>query len=157
MKILGIDPGTTRIGFGAIENGADLKLVDYGILDISGKDKMLSMAESYAKLLKKFRPDLVAVEKLFFAKNKKTALAVAESRGIILLKTKEVGVALVEYTPLQIKTALTGYGMSDKQAVAFMVKKFLKINNLQGHDDASDALAVAITAANRWKMDSAGM
>ena len=154
MKILGIDPGTTRIGYGLIENAGELKLLDYGIIEIErGADRSLALAERFQALLQKKRPDLVAIEKLYFAKNKKTALSVAESRGILVLKTKEAGLPLVEYAPMEIKMATTGYGASDKKAVATMVKRFLKINELKGHDDAHDALAIAITAAGRQKLE----
>lgn len=149
IKILGIDPGTRRVGYGLIKKNGDLRLLDYGVMELAAKNNLLALADKFDNLLKKLRPDLVAIEKLYFAKNRKTALAVAQSRGVLVLKSLENKLDLVEYTPLEIKQAVTSYGFSDKKAVAMMVKKFLNVKELKGYDDASDALAIAITAANR--------
>ncbi len=154
MKILGIDPGTSRIGYGLIKDGSELKLIDCGVIEITEPDKkILILGKKYAKLLKKFQPDLVAIEKLFFAKNKKTALGVAQSRGVLILKSLEAKIPIAEYGPMEVKLATTGYGLSDKKAVATMVKIFLKADSLKGYDDASDALAIAIAASFHQKQN----
>ena len=148
MKILGIDPGTHRIGYGLILRKSDLKPLDYGVIEIQ-EGSIIIAAEQFQKLLEKLKPNLVAVEKLFFSKNRKTALAVAQTRGILILKILENKIPLVEYGPMEVKQAVTGYGLSDKKAVSFMVKRFLNMQEISGYDDASDALAIAITAANQ--------
>ena len=148
MKILGIDPGTTRIGYGLIDgNKSNLKLLDYGTLEIPSGEKLSVVGDKFSELLDKFRPNLVAIEKLFFAKNRKTALAVAQTRGAIILKVQEKNLPILEFSPNEVKLAVASYGNADKKAVAFMVKKFLGVSELKGYDDASDALAIAITAA----------
>ena len=151
MIILGIDPGSTRIGFGVIKREKNnLKFVRSGILKIKSEDKnqrLLELEESFLKLLKKEKPDLVVVEKLYFAKNVKTALEVAQSRGILTLNIIKHKIALLEFTPLEIKQSITGYGRSDKKAVMKMVSRILNIKKIAGGDDAADALAAAITAS----------
>lgn len=156
MKILGIDPGTSRIGFGLIEaTGPNLELLTYGIIEAKDKTitgKITELSTQFRKLLLETTPDFAAVEKLFFAKNQKTALDVAQARGVILSLLLEKGIPLAEYAPNEVKIQVTGYGLADKQGVAKMVKTILKVSELPGHDDASDALAVAITAANFLKL-----
>lgn len=149
MKILGIDPGTNRIGYGLIEKNGELKLIDYGVIEIKKKSSVLEMTKRFSNILKKFRPDLAAIEKIYFSKNRKTALNVSQAKGMLILKVLENRIPLVEYGPMEIKLAVTGYGLADKKAVAKMVKIFLKLKKLRGYDDASDALAIAITAANQ--------
>jgi len=150
MKILGIDPGTNRIGYGLIEkHGGALKLLDFGLLEISekSKKKFLELAKEIEKLIKAKKPDLASVEKLYFAKNRKTAIEVAEARGIVLLYLLKNGVPFVEYGPSEIKQSVTGYGLNDKKTVAKMVSKILNVGDLKAIDDVTDALAMAITAS----------
>jgi len=147
MIILGIDPGTSRIGYGLINKNSKLTMLAYGTLEISNRD-LLALSLKFEKLLKKFKPELMAIEKLYFAKNTKTALNVAQAQGAIILKTLEHKIKIVEYSPNEIKQTVTGYGKADKKAVALMVKNFLHLKDLKGYDDASDALAIAITAAH---------
>lgn len=150
MKILGIDPGTSRIGYGLIEKGRELKLIKYGVIEVKAKkatDKLFEMAGKLSALIEKEKPDIAGVEKLFFAKNQKTALSVSEARGVIIYLLLKKNVEVREVMPREVKLAVTSYGFADKIAVARMVKKILKIDELKGHDDASDALAIAITAA----------
>lgn len=150
MKILGIDPGTSRIGYGFIEQqGNSLKLLDFGLLEISekGNEKFLVLANKFEKLIKKFKPNLASIEKLYFSKNRKTAMEVGEARGIlcfILLKNR---IPLIEYGPLEIKKRVTGYGLNDKKAVAKMVARFLNVSISNELDDVTDALAIAISAS----------
>lgn len=156
MKILGVDPGTRRIGYGLIHKGTDLTLLDYGVIEVAAKDESLrrvELAEKFLGLVKKFKPDLAGVEKLYFARNQKTALAVSEARGVLIHILTQNRIPVKEYRPGDIKQTLTNYSLSDKTAVAKMVKKILKIKELFGYDDASDALAIAITTAyyyNPW-------
>ena len=151
MKILGVDPGTNRIGYGLITD-RPLKMIDYGVLEIkdSSRKKFLTLAERFTKLLDKLKPDLAAVEKIYFAKNQKTAMEVAQARGIIIYLLLKKKIAIAEYGPQEVKSAVTGYGLADKKAVAKLTAKILQIDQLRGHDDASDALAIAITAVNNY-------
>ena len=150
MKILGIDPGTTRIGYGLIERGRELKLLEYGVIEVRSKtepNKLLELAKKLSGLIDALKPELAGVEKLYFAKNKKTALAVAQARGVILYLLLKKNILIQELRPGDVKIAVTGYGLAGKTAVKRMVKKILKIDDLEGYDDASDALAIAITTA----------
>ncbi len=158
MRILGIDPGSTRIGFGLIANKKGQQtLLKSGLLKITSSNKekrLLELADSYKKLLEKEKPDLVAIEKLFFVKNIKTGLEVAQSRGTIIFLTAQENIPLVEYAPSEVKLNVTGSGSADKKAVAKMVKRILKTEKIKGPDDVFDALAIAITAANHVKFKS---
>jgi len=149
MRILGIDPGNSRIGFGVIDATPALKLVAYNTMEVTD---LLDLAQQFSKLLDEHRPDLVSIETLFFSNNQKTAMRVAQARGVLLLKTLERGIEITELGPMQVKMAVTSYGKSDKKAVAKMVRLLLKMDALTGYDDASDALAIAIAAANCTKL-----
>ena len=150
MIILGIDPGIATTGYGVIEKDekGNITALDYGVIT-SPKEESLAVRlniveESLKKLIEKFKPDEAAIEELFFAKNVKTALTVAHARGVILLCLNRECGRLYEYTPLQIKQGLTGYGRADKNQIQQMVKILLKLKNIPKPDDAADALAVAI-------------
>jgi len=153
MKILGIDPGTSRIGYGLITD-RPLKLIDYGVLEINEKTnkKFLLLAEKFDKLINDLKPDAAAIEKIYFAKNQKTAIEVAQARGIMIFSLLKNKIPVAEYGPQEIKRAVTNYGLADKKAVAKMVSKMLNIEQLRGYDDASDALAIAITAINHYNL-----
>ncbi len=161
MKILGIDPGSTRIGYGIIETspgraGRDLSLIDYGVIEIKRKESKNLVAEAAAalsKLLKKHLPDLVGIEKLYFAKNVKTGIEVAQTRGALILQANNANVPILELSPSEVKLSVAGYGLADKKAVAKMAGKILRLESLRGHDDASDALAIAITAFYKDKIN----
>lgn len=152
MKILGIDPGTTRIGYGLIESkGNTITLLDSGLLRITATDahlRLVDLADSYTKLLKKEKPELVSFEKLFFAKNVKTGLAVAQARGVLLYLTTKEGIPFLEFSPSEIKSNIAGYGSADKHAVATMVKRITGVAAIKGPDDVTDAIAIAIVASN---------
>jgi crossover junction endodeoxyribonuclease RuvC len=147
MIVLGIDPGTKRIGYGLVQKrGLHLTCLEAGILEVHALKPELVLQEAQRgleKVIKKFKPDLLAIERLYFAKNKKTALAVAEARGVVLLSAAEFGLKIVEYAPNAVKLGVAGYGKADKKAVWKMVSLTL---GLTGNilDDASDALALAI-------------
>jgi crossover junction endodeoxyribonuclease RuvC len=161
MIALGIDPGTRRMGYGVVRSagrGRDAEFVAAGILSITSADDVSALEEAKKgidALIKKHRPDVVAIEKLFFAKNTKTALAVAQARGVALLAAKESGVHIREYTPNEVKLGVAGYGRADKKAVLKMVRLILKTPDLAVIDDASDALALAILSTGERSLDSA--
>ena len=149
MIVVGFDPGLATLGYGVLEkNGNITKMIDYGVV-LTPKDENLAvrlcmLEEGIKKIIDTFKPDEIALEELFFAKNVKTAIAVAHARGVILLTaTKSCG-KIYEYTPLQIKQALTGYGRADKNQIQQMVKTFLKLPKVPKPDDAADALAVGL-------------
>jgi crossover junction endodeoxyribonuclease RuvC len=148
MISLGIDPGTRRIGFGVISEEPDgPKYITAGILKIESEndpDALVETKTEMDKLIKKYKPDVMAIEKLFFAKNQKTAMAVAQARGVILLAARERNIKIREYTPNEVKLGVTGYGSADKKAVLKMVRMILGKHDLKVIDDASDALALAI-------------
>jgi crossover junction endodeoxyribonuclease RuvC len=150
MKILGIDPGSTLIGFGVItEQRGELSFVRCGVLTTKSKDPLLKLKEVnelVTKLLDEERPELVGLEKLYFSKNKKTALEVAQARGVIASLLLTRGIPVCELGPGTVKVSLTNDGRADKQMVEKMVKIILKTPLLEGDDNASDALAVAIAA-----------
>ncbi len=154
MTILGIDPGTRRVGYGVVrKDGSAACFVAAGILDIVGLDDISALAETKRgvdALIKKHKPDALAIEKLYFAKNQKTALAVAQARGVILLAACENHLPVREYAPNEVKLGITGYGASDKKAVLKMVKLILGKPGLKVIDDASDALAIAIMGSNGY-------
>lgn len=149
MIILGIDPGLAIVGFGVLEKNKNLvNVVDYGVITTPKDDTLPIRLEKIYKgmceLIDKYKPDQVAVEELFFNTNITTGITVAEARGVILLACINKGCKLYEYTPLQIKQALTGNGRADKHQVQFMVKAILKLKSVPKPDDAADGLAAAL-------------
>lgn len=151
MIILGIDPGTARTGWGLIKSvRGQQSLLAYGCFTTSAKlpmeDRLLIIRTELTELLRKYKPNLVGVEKLFFAKNTKTALSVAQARGIVLVTLRGACIPIQEFTPLQVKQAITGYGRADKKQMQVMVKTLLKLKEIPKPDDAADALAIAMTA-----------
>lgn len=151
MIILGIDPGTTRIGYGVVlyEKGA-MTCIDYGLIENSGTDRVHDLRtteEDLNNLIDKYKPTRAAVERLFFTKNQKTAMAVSEMRGVILLTLGKKGIPVDEFTPQQVKQAVSSYGGASKNQVEAMVRMLLKIKSEIKPDDAADALAVAICGA----------
>ncbi len=158
MIIVGFDPGLATLGYGVIRKELKRKpeMVDYGVVltpkDKSLPDRLIMIERGVKQIIEKFRPDEIAIEELFFAKNVKTGIAVAHSRGVTLLTAmKECG-RIFEYTPLQIKQALTGYGRADKNQIQQMVKTFLGLKAIPKPDDAADALAVALCHAQTNKL-----
>ena len=149
MIILGIDPGLAIVGFGVLEKQKNkVDVIDYGVITTPKEDTLPTRLEKIYKgmceLIDHYKPDQVAVEELFFNTNITTGIAVAEARGVILLACINKGCKLYEYTPLQIKQALTGNGRADKHQVQFMVKAILKLNAIPKPDDAADGLAAAL-------------
>lgn len=157
MRILGIDPGLAIVGYGIIDcEKGNYKVVDYGVITTPKEEKtparLHMIYDSLSALIDKYKPDCMAVEELFFTKNVTTGIAVAEARGVILLcATHRLG-HIFEYTPNQIKEALTGYGKATKTQIQFMVTRLLKLDKIPRPDDAADALAVALTQAQTGRM-----
>lgn len=159
MIILGVDPGLATVGWGVIETDSHRhRLLQYGTLNTGAKEtlpiRLRSIYEGFMELIEIFHPDHIAVEELFFARNVTTALSVGSARGVILVAAVRHTENLFEYTPMQIKQAVVGYGKADKQQVQSMVKLLLSMEKIPSPDDAADALAVAITHAHSVKSQS---
>lgn len=153
MRLIGIDPGTATTGYSILElQKGKIALLDYGCIRTHAGLKpglrLQQIAEDMQSLIKKWRPKEASVEKLFFKKNVKTAIAVAQARGVIIQKLVESGIDPQEYTPPEIKSAICGYGNADKLMVQQMVKTILGLNKIPKPDDAADAIAAAICLAN---------
>lgn len=157
MRVIGIDPGLALMGFGVVESdGYRFKVLDYGVLETPAHtkdgDRLLCLFKGLNELFEKYQPDAVSVEELFFNKNVKTAIAVGQARGVALLAVTNFGIPLFEYTPLQAKQAVVGYGRAEKQQIQHMVKTILNLKEIPKPDDAADALAIAITHINNAGM-----
>ncbi len=151
MITIGIDPGTTRIGYGVVKQDRNnVVCLDYGILKV-GNDKLAGLkqaSEELEKLIKKHRPDQVGIEKLFFFKNQKTIISVSEMRGVLLLTLARHNIPIQKYTPLPVKQNISAYGRAPKDQVQRMVQLLLNLKEPVRPDDAADALAIAICCAN---------
>ena len=161
MIILGIDPGLATLGYACVEKkGNDFKKIDYGTIttpaDMKNVNRLEKIYNELNELITKFSPQHMAVEELFFNKNVKTAIKVGQARGVILLTGAQAGLNVGEYTPLQIKQAVVGYGRASKNQVQQMVKALMGLEKIPKPDDAADALAVSIchghsfAAQKRW-------
>ena len=149
MRILGIDPGYAIVGYGIVDyDGYKFKTVSYGAITTSAKDKFSIRINTIYKdmqtLINTYKPEALSIERLYFNTNTTTAIDVAQARGVILLAAEQGGLAINEYTPLQVKQAITGYGKAEKRQVMEMVKSFLSLNAVPKPDDTADALALAI-------------
>jgi crossover junction endodeoxyribonuclease RuvC len=152
IKILGIDPGTGIMGWGLIEKrGTSVVPLKYGCIktevNAEKTTRILHIYNSLCDIIEKNKPDAVAIEELFFFKNQKTVISVAEARGVAMLVPLKYGIPVFEYTPLQIKQALTGYGRADKKQMQEMVRLTCKLKTCPKPDDAADAMAIAICHA----------
>lgn len=152
MIILGIDPGFSRLGYAVLETSKkNVRVIDCDCFETSSKlnygKRLLLVADKVKKLISKHKPDAMAIEKIFFAKNQKTALQIAEVRGILLYLAAYSKIPACEYTPLEVKMALCGYGKATKEEVQKMLKILLKNVPLPKSDDAADALAICLTCA----------
>ena len=158
MIVLGIDPGTAALGWGIIErSGGSLRLLEAGCFETSADtglpDRLLAIHEFLGELIARHDPAVVAVERLFFSRNAQTAFAVGQARGVVLLAAAESGRTVREATPNEVKMAVTGSGSADKEQVGRMVAVCLGLPEVPRPDDAADALAVAIWAANSERVD----
>lgn len=153
MKILGIDPGTAIIGYGLLEYKHNkINCIDYSCI-YTHKDQLMSsrlkkIFEELNNIIDKFKPDAIAVEEIFYFKNNKTVISVSQARGVILLACELKKIPIFEYTPLQVKMGITGYGRAEKKQVQIMVQKLLNLKEVPKPDDAADALAIGITHIN---------
>jgi len=157
--ILGIDPGIADTGYGIIkkDRSDNLTCITYGsiktLAGLTTPDRLFTINKELTKIIKKYKPRLIAVEQLFFCKNVKTALIVGQARGVILLTCEQNKAPIIEFTPLQVKQAVAAYGQASKMQVQKMVKILLSLDELPKPDDAADALAIAICAVNN-KIDN---
>ena len=151
MIILGIDPGYAIVGYGVIDTDG-MRTLAYGVIrteaGIPIEDRLAEIYDNMSELLRTFRPDHVAIEKLYFNTNEKTAINVSQARGVIVLACVKCGVKLHEYTPLQVKMSVVGYGRAEKQQIMDMTKRLLRLKKIPRPDDAADALAIALCHAN---------
>ncbi len=152
MRILGIDPGIAIVGFGVIDcQGSRLQMVQYGAVNTAAglplATRLVQIERDIEELIDLFEPDEIAVEELFFTKNITTGIAVAHGRGVILCAAEKKGIPIYEYTPMQVKQAVVGYGLAEKRQVMDMVRRILKLKTVPRPDDAADALAIALCHA----------
>ena len=152
MRILGIDPGIAIVGFGLIDsNRGSVRMLQYGAVTTEAglplATRLVQIENDMTALIAQLKPDEIAVEELFFSKNITTGIAVAHGRGVILCTAERLGVPIFEYTPMQVKQAVAGYGLADKKQVMDMTKRLLKLKAVPKPDDAADALAIAICHA----------
>lgn len=153
MRIIGIDPGTGILGFGVIDvNSGKTQLVDAGVIRTPVKEddavRLETIYQELTDIIVQTKPQVMSVEKLFFARNVTTAMTVSQARGVVLLCARLAGLDIFEYTPMQIKQAITGYGKADKKQMQEMVRVLLSLKEIPKPDDAADALAAAITHAS---------
>ncbi|MBL8129921.1 MAG: crossover junction endodeoxyribonuclease RuvC [Chloroflexia bacterium] len=148
MIALGFDPGTARLGYGVIASDPDPRAIDYGIIatdaNLPMAQRLVEIHEAVTELIQVFRPDAVAVERLFFAQNVTTAMTVGQARGVVLLAAAQRGLPVAEYAPSEVKQAVVGYGKADKRQIQEMVRIMLGLEAVPRPDDAADALAIAI-------------
>lgn len=162
MLVIGIDPGTAITGYGFIVEQVDktLLMVECGAIrtpaKISAQDRLNILHEKLTELLKTYHPDCAAVEKLYFSRNVRTALHVGQARGVIMLALAQCNIPVYEYNPMDVKLAVTGYGLAEKIQVQMMVKALLHLEDVPKPDDVADALAVAICHAHSAKLNSLG-
>lgn len=155
-RVIGLDPGTARTGYAIVDedDSGTLKVVTFGVIetaaDLPLPQRLLQLHQQIGQLLLLHQPQSGAVEKLFFQRNVRTAIQVGQARGVILLALAEAGIPVTEYTPNEIKQAVTGYGSADKQQIQEMVRLLLQLPSRPQPDDAADALAIAITHLS-WK------
>ncbi|NMO96742.1 crossover junction endodeoxyribonuclease RuvC [Paenibacillus lemnae] len=159
MRIMGIDPGIAIVGFGFVDKeGSKLTPVQYGSIQTAAhtpeEERLIQVYEGMVQLLDQYKPDEVAFEKLFFNRNVTNAMAVSQARGVLILAAVQRGLPIGEYTPMQVKQAIVGYGKAEKKQVQEMVRMFLKLQSVPKPDDVADALAVAICHAHSSTLNS---
>lgn len=158
MIILGIDPGTATTGYGIIDyKKRKMSCLDYGVIQTSPKlnpgERLKQLNFDLEQIIKKYKPEMAAVESLFFFKNLKTAMPVSQARGVIVFTLAKKNIPMLEFTPQQAKTAVTGYGKATKNQVQKMVKNLLNLDEIPKPDDAADALAIAVCCADKCKFN----
>ncbi|WP_106768486.1 crossover junction endodeoxyribonuclease RuvC [Paenibacillus faecalis] len=159
MRILGIDPGIAIVGFGFVDKvGNKMIPVQYGSIQTKAhtpeEERLNHVYEGMVQLIDTYKPDAVAFEKLFFNRNVTTAMSVSQARGVLILAAVQRGLPIAEYTPMQVKQAIVGYGKAEKKQVQEMVRMFLKLQSVPKPDDVADALSVAICHAHSYTLNS---
>ncbi|MHB9035170.1 MAG: crossover junction endodeoxyribonuclease RuvC [Armatimonadota bacterium] len=157
LRILGIDPGTATTGYGVVDKiGVTPKMIDYGTIETSPKKeaaiRLLDTYNELNKIIDQYNPDVVVMERLFFAKNQTTAIAVGKACGVMQFAAAQRGIPVVEYTPPEVKQAVVGYGGAEKKQVQFMIQRILNLREIPKPDDAADALALAVCHAHSEKL-----
>ena len=152
MRILGIDPGIAIVGFGLIESDrGNMRMLQYGAVTTEAglplATRLVQIEDDMRTLIRQLQPDEIAIEELFFSKNITTGIAVAHGRGVVLCTAERLGIPIFEYTPMQVKQAVVGYGLAEKRQVMDMTRRLLKLKAVPKPDDAADALAIAICHA----------
>ena len=152
MRILGIDPGIAIVGFGLIESDrGNMRMLQYGAVTTEAvlplATRLVQIEDEMRALIRQLQPDEIAIEELFFSKNITTGIAVAHGRGVVLCTAERLGIPIFEYTPMQVKQAVVGYGLAEKRQVMDMTRRLLKLKAVPKPDDAADALAIAICHA----------
>lgn len=154
MVILGIDPGTATTGYGIIKTGKradEFEIVNFGVIETDKKlkdaERLKILADDLGQIVKKYKPEAVGVEKLFLTTNQKTVMTVSQARGVALLTAQQHMLPIFEFTPLQVKNFICGYGKASKSQVQYVVQKTFKLKTMPKPDDAADALAIALCAA----------
>lgn len=156
MRVLGVDPGTAICGWAVIERTAKgVAAIDYGAIETAAgldpADRLLAVFEQLSQVIERLKPDAGAVEKLFFGQNSKTALAVGQARGVVLLALARAGIPYVEMTPNEVKQSVTGWGRADKRQIQAMVQRILALETKPQPDDVADALAIAMTGGEHLR------
>jgi crossover junction endodeoxyribonuclease RuvC len=160
MLVIGIDPGTATTGYGLVreDESGSLSVIDYGVIatsaDLPMPQRLLELHRRLSEILLLHRPESSAVEKLFFQRNVRTAISVGQGRGVVLLTLAQADLSVAEYTPLEIKQAVAGYGGADKNQVQQMVRALLNLDDVPKPDDAADALAVAICHLHTYRIQT---
>ena len=157
MRILGLDPGTATTGFGVVDkDGASPKMVDYGAITTSPRkaapDRLLDIYEKLNDLIDKYLPDVIVMERLFFSKNQTTGIAVSKACGVMQFAAAQRSLPVVEYTPMEVKQSVVGYGGAEKKQVQYMIQRILDLKQIPKPDDAADALALCVCHAHAEKL-----
>lgn len=153
MRVLGIDPGTAIVGFSILDfENNKFNVIDYGCIytdkDMAMEDRLCKIYTELSEIIDKYNPEEMAIEELFYFKNNKTVISVGQARGVIVLCGRQKNLKISHYTPLQVKTGITGYGKAEKKQIQLMVQRILNLKEIPKPDDAADALAIAITHIN---------
>jgi len=159
LRILGIDPGTATTGYGVVDKvGSSPVLVDYGAIRTSPRrtspERLLDAYNQLNEIIDRLKPDVIVMERLFFAKNQTTIIAVGKACGVMQFAAAQRGIPVVEYTPMEVKQAVVGYGGAEKRQIQYMIQRILKLSEAPKPDDAADALALAICHAHAEKLRS---
>ncbi|MFQ3549896.1 MAG: crossover junction endodeoxyribonuclease RuvC [Armatimonadota bacterium] len=157
MRILGIDPGTATTGYGIVDNiNSNPIMVDYGTILTNPKEsdakRLVDIYQQLNKIIDDYSPDIIVMEKLFFAKNQTTAIAVGRASGVIMLCAAQRTLPVVEYTPPEVKQSVVGYGNAEKKQVQYMIQRILNLVEIPKPDDAADALALCVCHAHSSKL-----